>query len=258
MSRVAANRWVSRSRQALAMDPVRLGRQARALRRRRGWRQVDLSNAARVTRARVGLLERGHADELSMATLDTIARALGARLNVTLSWNGEALDRLLDADHASVVEIIAGTLRGLDWQVGVEVSFNVRGEWGSVDILAFHPATGIVLVVEVKTVVPDLQATLFSLDRKTRLAIEIAAERGWRGRAVGRILVVADGRTTRRRVSDHSATFDAAFPARTIEVRRWLRRPDPSRPFSGLWFLANDHQPSARQRIRAGASRPRA
>jgi len=240
------------------MDLVRLGRQARALRRRRRWRQADVAIVAKVTRARVGRLERGHADELTLASLDAIARALGARLNVTLSWNGEGLDRLLDADHASIVELVATTLRGLGWDVAAEVSFNVRGEWGSVDVLAFHPSTGVILVVEVKTVIPDLQATLFSVDRKTRLALAIAAERGWRGRAVGRILVVADGRTTRRRVAEHATTFDALFPARTLEVRHWLKRPDPSRPFSGLWFLANDRQSSARQRVRVPRSGPRA
>ncbi|HEX5013243.1 MAG TPA: helix-turn-helix domain-containing protein [Candidatus Limnocylindrales bacterium] len=240
------------------MDPIRLGRQARALRRRRGWRQSDLAISARVTRARVGRLERGHADELTLAALDAIARALGARLNVTLNWNGEALDRLLDADHASIVEVVATALRQLGWDVVAEVSFNVRGERGSIDILAHRPEAGVVLVVEVKTVIPDLQAMLFSLDRKQRLALEIAAERGWRGRAVGRILVVADSRTTRRRVAAHATTFDASFPARTLEVRRWLQRPDASRPFSGIWFLANDRQTSARQRVRREAQRARA
>jgi len=240
------------------MDPVRLGRQTRALRRRRRWRQSDLAISARVSRARVGRLERGHAEELTLATLDAIARALGARLNVTLTWNGEALDRLLDTDHAAIVELVASTLRRLGWEVAAEVSFNIRGEWGSIDVLAFHPSTGVVLVVEVKTAIPDLQAMLFSLDRKTRLALEIAAERGWRGRAVGRILVAADGRTTRRRVAEHATTFDAAFPSRTVDVRRWLHRPDPGRPFSGLWFLANDRSASARQRMRSRTLRLRA
>ena len=186
---------------------------------------------------------------MTLAAVEAIAKALGARLNLVMTWNGEALDRLLDADHAALVDIVAATLRTLEWLVAVEVSFNIRGEWGSIDVLAFHPATGVVLVVEVKSVVPDLQATIFTLDRKTRLGLEIAAERGWHGRLVGRLLVVADGRTTRRRVADHRATFDAVFPARTAAVKRWLARPDGSRPFSGLWFLANVRRTSARQRV---------
>jgi hypothetical protein len=179
-------------------------------------------------------------------------------LNVGLTWQGEALDRLLDADHAALVDVVAATLRRLDWQVAVEVSFNIRGEWGSIDVFAFHPATGVILVVEVKSVVPDLQATIFTLDRKTRLALEIAAEHGWLGRSVGRILVVADGRTARRRVASHAATFDAAFPARAAEVKRWLRAPSAERGFSGLWFLAHDRDTGARQRMAARVTRPRA
>jgi len=240
------------------MDTIRLGRQARALRRRRGWRQVDLAIAAKLSRGRISRVELGRADELTLASLDAIAKALGARLNVAMTWNGESLDRLLDADHAAIVEVVAATLRRLEWQVAVEVSFNVRGEWGSIDVLAFHPATGVILVVEVKTVVPDLQATIFTLDRKTRLALEIAAERGWRGRSAGRILVVADGRTARRRVAAHSATFETAFPARTAAVKRWLRAPVPGRAFSGIWFLAHDRGAGARQRVAGRVTRSRA
>jgi transcriptional regulator with XRE-family HTH domain len=240
------------------MEMIRLGRQIRALRRRRGWRQIDLAGAARMSRGRISRIELGHADELTLASLDAVARALGARLTVLMSWNGEGLDRLLDADHAAIVDVVASTLRTLAWEVAVETSFSIRGERGSIDILAFHPAPGLILVIEVKSVVPDIQATVFTLDRKTRLAIEIARERGWRGRAVGRVLVVADSRTTRRRVAEHAATFDAAFPARTAAVKRWIRRPDASGGFSGLWFLPNDRGESARQRVSARAARPRA
>jgi hypothetical protein len=140
----------------------------------------------------------------------------------------------------------------------VEVTFNIRGERGSIDILAFHAGTGVILVVEVKSVVPDLQATVFTLDRKSRLAVEIARARGWRAVSVGRILVVADGRTSRRRVAAHEATFAAAFPARGVAVRQWLRMPDPSRRFSGLWFLANARGASARQRTVPARRSPRA
>ena len=65
------------------------------------------------------------------------------------------------------------------WQTATEVTFNIRHERGSIDILAFHEATGSLLVIEIKTVVPDLQGTLGTLDRKVRVATQIAAERGW-------------------------------------------------------------------------------
>lgn len=202
-----------------------------------------------MSRATVSRVELGRADELTLRAIEAIGRAMAARIDVTVSWNGEGLDRLLDADHAAIVDRVAKVLGALGWDVAVEVTFNINGERGSIDILAFHAGTGVVLVVEVKSVVPDLQATIFTLDRKSRLALEIARSRGWHGATVGRILVVLDGRTTRRRVAEHTAVFDAAFPVRSVAVKRWLRHPMANQAFSGLWFLAIARGASARQRV---------
>ena len=194
-------------------------------------------------------IEAGRADELTLRQIDGVARALAARLELQLSWQGEGLDRLLDADHAALVEASATELRVLGWEVAVEVSFNIRGERGSIDLLAYHPQTQTVAAIEVKSVVPDLQATLVVLDRKTRLAPEIAHQRGWTVRAIGKVLVLAEGRTTRRRVAEHSAMFDAALPSRTVATRRWFKSPAGARSFAGIWFLAITRGVSARHRV---------
>ena len=240
------------------MDPVRLGRQVRALRRRRGWRQVDLATAAGVARSTVSRVERGLAGGVTLGALERIAQVLGARLMAHLSWNGEALERLLDGDHAALVEQVADKLRGRGWEVAIEATFAVGGERGSVDVLGYHPARRVVVVVEVKTVVPDMQAMLSSLDRKGRLAGRIAGARGWSPRTVGRVLVFSDTRTSRRRVELHEATFRAAFPSRSVAVKRWIGDPDPERPFSGLWFLSPDRGVSARHRVPRKPGNPRA
>jgi hypothetical protein len=66
---------------------------------------------------------------------------------------------------------------------------------------------------------------LVSLDRKGRLAREIAPQRGWQPQTVTRLLVLPDDRTARRRVAALERTFGAALPARTAEIRRWLKAP---------------------------------
>ena len=182
-----------------------------------------------------------------MHVLVGVAAALGASVRVQLLWHGEGLDRLLDSGHANLTEEMLKRLWSLGWEAATEVSFNIRGERGTIDILAFHPPTGSLLVIEVKTVVPDLQAMLGVLDRKTRLAADIARERGWLVRSVSRLLVLPDDRTARRRVQQHAATFGATLPARTVEVRRWLNT--PSGRLAGLLFLTNDHQAGTRHRI---------
>jgi hypothetical protein len=186
---------------------------------------------------------------MSVRTLERVAQALGSRVNVRLDWNGEALDRLLDADHARVVESVVRQLRAWGWEVATEVTFAMGGERGSVDVLARHLATATLLVVEVKTVVPDVQGMLAAFDRKVRLGLAIGRQRGWDGRAVGRLLVITDGRTTRRRVLAHAETFDSTVPARTAAVRRWLAEPDPERPLRGLW-LFEDRGSVPRHRVR--------
>jgi len=240
------------------VDRIRFGRQVRALRHRKRWRQEDLASDAGVSRSAISRVECGEGDRLPVATLDAVVASLGARLECRLSWNGEALDRLLDAAHASLVERVVKILEADGWLVATEVSFNVYGERGSIDILAFHAATSTLLVVEVKSVVPDVQATLVGLDRKVRLAPGIARERGWISRRAARLLIVRESRTSRRRIEAHRHTFDASLPARTIAVRRWLRAPTagPER-FGGLWFLSDSRQAVTRQRVSRRGSHQR-
>jgi transcriptional regulator with XRE-family HTH domain len=232
------------------VDMVRFGRGVRALRIRRRWRQVDLAAAASVGPSIVVRIERGRADTVPPRKLDKVAQALGARLDLRLSWNGEALDRLLDGDHARLVEAAAAHFRSAGWEVAAEVTFWIRGERGSVDLLAWHAPTRMLLVIEVKSVVPDIQAMLSSLDRKTRLAIEIAQSRGWSPIGAGKLLVIGDTRTSRRRVEALATTFDAEYPHRAVQVRRWIANPLPSVPLRGLWFLSLRQGMTVRHRVR--------
>lgn len=239
------------------MDAIRLGRSLRALRRERGWRQRDLAARAGLSKSTVGRLELGQLDGVTVGTLEHVVAALGAWLDVSVRWNGESLDRLLDAAHAGLVERLVTRLRVSGWEAVPEVSFAIAGERGSIDVLAFHQDARVVLVVEVKSVVPDLQAMLHGLDRKARLAPAVARERGWQPAATSRLLVLADTRTNRRRIDAHAATLAAVLPANGREMVTWLR--DPVVPaLSGRLF-----QPAApptgrmaggRQRVRVRGS----
>jgi transcriptional regulator with XRE-family HTH domain len=222
------------------MDVERFGRSVRAVRIRRGWRQGDLAAEARVSRSVVGRIERGLRAGLTLDDVDAVATALGATAKLALAWHGEALDRLLDEAHARLVEETVRRLRGWGWQVAVEVTFSMYGERGSIDVLAFHPETRMLLVVEVKSVVPDMQATLGGVDRKARLGERIARERGWHPIATARVLVIWATRTNRRRAARVEATIRAALPAGTRAVTAWLAAPTPE-PIAGTWFVTDGH-----------------
>jgi len=229
------------------MDPVRFGLGIRALRRRRRWTQTELAVRAGMSQAAVSRAERGDAARLTVRTLDRIAAATGARVSVRLLWHGEALDRLLDAAHADLVEQMVAMLVDRGWQVVPEATFSHYGERGSIDVLSWHPQRGALLIVEVKSVVPDVQAMLAGVDRKQRLGPRIAVERGWKADTVSRLIVLADSRTARRRIETHRATFDLAYPARTRAVRRWLAAPNGT--LAGILFLPSGPSTTARRRV---------
>jgi len=194
---------------------------------------------------------------VSIGALERACAALGADLDVRVRWRGEGLDRLLDQAHAGIVEHLVHELRSAGWEAAIEVTFNDFGDRGSVDVVGWHATTSSLLIAEIKSVIPDAQATLMPLDRKTRLGMKIGRSRGWDPASISKVLVVRDGSTNRRRVALLAATFEAALPARGAEFRRWLGTPSGS--IAALVFLPDSPQRSARRTVagRERVNRPR-
>jgi transcriptional regulator with XRE-family HTH domain len=233
-------------------DAARIGRSLRAIRVRLGLRQVDVAKRAGVSRSFVSKVERGLARTGDLRRVEAICAALGADLDVRVRWHGEALDRLLDEGHATVVAVLAAILTADGWEIGIEVTFNVYGDRGSIDVFGWHAATRSLLVAEIKSVVPDAQGTLAPLDRKVRVAPMLAKDRGWVPATVSRLLVIGDTTTNRARVRRFDDLFAVALPDRGRRVRRWLA--DPVGVISGLWFLRDSTGRSTR-RTTAGRTR---
>lgn len=174
---------------------------------------------------------------MTIGTVERVIAALQASVDLTVRWEGAALDRTLDSAHAHLQEWVARELNALGWLVRVEVSFNHYGDRGRVDVLAFHPVTRVLLVVEVKTAFGDLQDTIGRLDVKVRLGSTIALEVGWTDvAAVVPMLVVADARSARRLVAAHASLF-ARYSVRGRQARAWLRRPGLPAPVGLLRFV---------------------
>jgi transcriptional regulator with XRE-family HTH domain len=208
------------------VDEVRIGRLLRALRVRRGWRQLDVALGAGVSQSLVSLIERGHLDRLSIYAVRRVFAAVEARFEGDVTWRGGAIDRLLDERHARLVGSTARELTALGWRVELEVTFNEYGDRGAIDLLALRGDLGLAVVVEIKSELTAVDETLRRLDVKERLAPKIVADRfGWRPRTVGRLLVVFDSATNRRRVAAHDETLVRPFPSRGAAVRRWLHAP---------------------------------
>jgi transcriptional regulator with XRE-family HTH domain len=220
------------------MDDVLVGRGFRALRKRRGWTQRDLSAKAAVPQSTISLVEAGRIEAVSLPTVRKIGRALGMAVELRPSWPISDVAKLLDSEHARLVERVVRHLRVAGWEVVVEYTFNDYGDRGAVDILAWHPGRRALLIVEIKTRIADVQDLHAALDRKSRVVPRpVARERSWRALTIGKLLVVADSDANRARIRSHAETFAVTFPAGSRGVRRWIG--DPIGPLAGLWFVRN-------------------
>jgi transcriptional regulator with XRE-family HTH domain len=228
------------------MDDSRVGRSLRVLRLRKRLTQEQLGTRADVSQSAVSLAERGHIDRLSLRTLRRLFGAVDAGLDCRVVWRGGAVDRLLDARHAAVVEATVAALRGLGWEVEVEVSFAFGREVGSIDVVAVRRDLAAAAMFEIKSDITSIEELGRRTDIKERLLPRIAEERfGFRPGAIARILVAGESSGIRARVVRHAATFDRLFPGRNVHVRRWLR--DPQGRFAGIWFL-RVNSPGGKQR----------
>jgi transcriptional regulator with XRE-family HTH domain len=229
-----------------------LPRAIRQLRLDRGWRQCDLGNRAGVSRELVSRVERGEISALPLRSVERIADALGATVDLRVQWRGAQLDRLLDAEHAALQDALARALAATGWSVRVEFSFNHYGDRGRVDVLAFHGALRYLLVMEVKSVLGDLQETIGKLNVKVRLGGHLAREAGWEHPlAVAPALMIGDSRAARRVVARHEAMF-AAYSLRGRAAVAWIRHPTRNVPNGLLWFAKrpDSHQETVNDRLR--------
>lgn len=230
------------------MDRVRIGSTFRAIRIELRLRQADVAARAGVCQQTVSNIERGRFGTVQTDVLASVAEAIQADLALTVRWRGPKLARLLDRRHARLQNRVVGLLADGGWEVHAEESFNLYGERGSVDVLAWRPDRRALLLVEVKSEIVDLQETIRTLDMKARVVPEVMfRNRGWRPTAVAAVLVLPDATVTRNAVARHAALLAAALPARTLAVRRWLQ--DPSYHLRGIWFVLNTYPDGA---IRGG------
>ncbi len=222
------------------MDDQRIGASLRALRVRRRLRQADASAAAGIPRRVAILIETGRLDGVRFGDIRRYARALGARFDGSVLWQGADLDRMVNRGHARLHEAMAtwlGIVGG--WLAVPEVSFAYRGDRGVIDIVAWHAASRTMLVIELKTRIVDVNDLMATMDVRGRVARRIAEERGWDPAAIGLWVVVAPARTNGRILAEHATVLRAKFPGDGRTMRRWLSK--PSGNVAALSFMPQVH-----------------
>lgn len=218
------------------MDRVRIGSTLRAIRLELRLRQRDVAERAGLCQQTVSNIECGRVGPMTLDTLDAVAGALQADLALAVRWRGAKVARLVDRRHARLQNRVVALLTEAGWEIEVEETFNRYGEKGSVDILAWQADCRALAVIEIKADLVDLQDTVRTLGMKARVVPEVVRRsRGWRPEMLATILVLPDANVHRNAVAQYAALLAAALPARTREVRDWLRCPDGN--LRGIWFV---------------------
>jgi transcriptional regulator with XRE-family HTH domain len=214
-----------------------VGRVVRALRHRKRLTQWQLGEACGVSQGTISNLEGGHIDRMSVRAVRAALSRLDADLSLQVFWRYGVVDLLLDERHLVLVGVTSNILRRHGWDVVPEISYSEYGERGSIDLVALQTARRVLLIVEVKTELVSIEATLRKLDEKVRLGPTIVRDRfGWQLALVGRVLVLPEESTARRRVARHEAVLDQALPQRGRAFISWLR--SPVRPLAAIWFAS--------------------
>ena len=183
-----------------------------------------------------------------MRSLRSIFSALDARVLIEPRWRGAELDRLIDSEHARIVNHLAGRLESAGFAATIEVTYAIGGERGSIDILGLDPARRAALVGEVKTDIAAAEAVGRKLDEKQRLAASVVRDRfGWTPQVVGVVLVMPESPRLRRLLAGPAASLARMFPVASRGVASGLR--NPTRPLAATWFLS-DISPRNKRRVR--------
>jgi transcriptional regulator with XRE-family HTH domain len=187
------------------MEDQRIGAALRALRIRRGLRQVDVATAAGIPRSVVMRIEAGRLDEVPLRQVRRLARVFDARVEALVRWRGADLERLVNRGHALMHEAVFRWLLEIGgWLALPEVSFARDGSRGVIDVVAWHAASRTLLLIELKTRIVDINDLMAKMDIRRRVAWQIAADNGWDPIAIGVWVVVAPGRSNARALADHA------------------------------------------------------
>ena len=153
--------------------------------------------------------------------------------------------RQRDRVHARCVAFVAASLRRRGWEVATEVEIDGRNGPGWIDVLAFHTASGVLLVIEVKTEIHDVGRIQRTLAWYERRALVVARERGWvvRGAHAALLLLATDAVDARLR--ENKLLIDQAFQGRVRDLDQLIA--DPTHAGAGAWSLAMIDPLSRRQ-----------
>lgn len=155
---------------------------------------------------------------MGFARMLRIMRALGIEPQLLLV--PPMVDRLIrDQAHARCVGAVARRLRRAGFLVATECEVGGARWRGFIDVIAMHPVTKLLLVIEIKTEIDDLGAVDRQLESYVNGAWEAARSRGWHPRGATGVLLLLSTDEIDRTLAAHRALIETAFPLRFRDLQ---------------------------------------
>jgi transcriptional regulator with XRE-family HTH domain len=192
--------------------------------------QSALATKVGLAKSYVGAIELGRANP-SLEVIVRLAAALGLELDLTLRSPVIVGDRRQrDAVHARCSGYVDRRLRAAGWETAREVAL-VDGRWrGWIDLLAFDPRTGTLIVIEIKTVIDDVGALERQVGWYERMARNVARDRGWQPRRVVTWLLVLASEQNEQAMAQNRDALDRSFPIAVPAMQELLTDPGATWP----------------------------
>lgn len=205
---------------------VTLARASRDGRRALGLTQQAIAAKVGVARSYVAAIERGRANP-SLDVIVRLAAALGLELDFSLRSPVIIGDRRQrDVVHARCSGYVDRRLRGAGWETAREAPI-VEGRWrGWIDLLAFDPRSGTLIIIEIKTVIDDLGALERQVGWYERTARRVARDQGWKPRRVVTWLLVLASEQNEQALTQNREVIDRAFPLRAPSMQVLVGDPE--------------------------------
>lgn len=193
--------------------------------------QRQLADPVGVSRGYIANIERGRANP-SLEVVERIAAALG--LEIELVARSPVViggGRQRDLVHARCSGHVDRRLRTAGWLIAREVEVAQGRSHGWIDLLAFDPRTGTLLVIEIKTRLDDVGAVERQLGWYRRSAFDVARRLGWRPRRVVGWLLLLASDEVEDVLRSNREIMSRAFPVRARAMSGLLEHGD--QPFGG-------------------------
>jgi transcriptional regulator with XRE-family HTH domain len=218
-------------------DPIgqnlgtRIGSSIKSTRRAIGWTEREFATRLGTNQGAVQRLEAGRQRHLDVPLATAALDLLGIRLTIDANPVGLPGRReQRDLVHARCCGYVARQLKKRGWEVLTEVEIGEGRFRGWIDLLAYRPSDGSLLVIEVKTEIDDIGRILRSLGWYVRSSRDAAQAVGWRPRIIVPILLALATVETDTRLAANSDVVRNDLSGGAGDLAAWIENPTAATP----------------------------